>query len=170
MSVEGSWQMSSHFAFSNHQQHQQFNNSKCNKMAEREVIFTGGEPPQTYIFCGRCNRHFMACGCSDVGHGVDYVFKNLPDPSPNLTQMELLRRFTSLVMVVPSMGAFSVMPWQQNEGPGIVAAIVERESQLRQMMDDYVATLPSSAVIASDPVESVRPRIRIAFAREMPSP
>ena len=117
--------------------------------ARGEVIFTEGVPPQSFICCGRCNRHFMVCGCSDVGHGVDYVFKKLPDPSPNLTRMELMRRFASLVAVVPSMRAFSVMPWLQNEGPGIVAAIDERESQLRQMMDGYVASLPNSDMLAA---------------------
>ena len=34
------------------------------------------EPPQSYIFCGICDSHFMLCSCTGTGHGIDYIFKS----------------------------------------------------------------------------------------------
>lgn len=112
-----------------------------------EITFASGRPPQEFIFCGICNSHFMLCGCTGMGHGVNYVFRNLPPPPRGLGRVGLMRRFASIASVCPSMRAFSAMAWHQDEAPGIAASIEARRPQLVQMMEDYVATLPESGML-----------------------
>lgn len=100
-------------------------------------------PPQSFIFCGRCDDHFMMCKCKDVSYGIDYIYKHLPPPPPSLTQLERLHRFVDLVSVSPSMKGFAASMWYRIEAEDLVDAIHERQTQLRQMMEDYIEVLPT---------------------------
>ena len=51
-------------------------------------------------------------------------------------------------MVTPSMRGLDANSWLENEGPRIVASIGVKESQLRQIMDEYIAKLPNDAMLA----------------------
>lgn len=110
------------------------------------INFSALQPPQNFIFCGRCDDHFMICKCKDVGYGKDYIFRGLPPPSPNLSPLERLRRFVDLVSVSPSMRTFNARSWYENEAAAIVESIQERQNQLRQMIEDYIEVLPTRAV------------------------
>lgn len=112
-----------------------------------EVDFTSN-PPQSYIYCGKCDDHFMICACTGTGHGIDYIFKNLPAPSPTASRIELMRRFASIAAVSPAMRRFDSKSWHTNEAPGIATSIGARETQLRTMMDEYIATLPTSSMLS----------------------
>lgn len=113
-----------------------------------QITFTA-EPPQTFIFCGVCDSHFMMCSCTGRGNGVDYIFKGLPPPSPDLNRVELLRRFCSIAAVSPAMRPFNAMAWHANEAENVATSIEARQAQLRQMMEDYIATLPTSGMLMS---------------------
>jgi hypothetical protein len=85
----------------------------------------------------------MICKCKNVGYGLDYIYKHLPPPPPNLTPLERLRRFADLVSVSPSMKAFAASMWYRNEAAALVDAIHGRQTQLRQMMEEYIEVLPT---------------------------
>ncbi|KAK1743081.1 hypothetical protein QTG54_006678 [Skeletonema marinoi] len=97
-------------------------------------------PPQSYMFCGRCDDHFLVCSCEGVEYGSDYIFKNLPPPPPNLTPLERLRRFSDLVSVSPTMKVFAAHMWHQNEAPALIDALNETQTQnqLTRMVDEYI--------------------------------
>mmetsp|Transcript_26258 Transcript_26258/g.37502 ORF Transcript_26258/g.37502 Transcript_26258/m.37502 type:complete len:317 (-) Transcript_26258:173-1123(-) len=109
------------------------------------INFTSNNPPQSYIHCGRCDDHFLICSCEGVGHGTDYIYKNLPPPSPNLTPLERLRRFSDLVSVSPTMKHFAAHMWLRNEAADLVTALTneQAQAQLRQMMEEYIEMLSS---------------------------
>ena len=113
------------------------------------INFTADRPPQTFIFCGICDSHFMMCTCTGLGYGNDYILKGLPPPSPNLNRVGLLRRFASIASALPSMRAFDAVAWHANEAEGLSAAIESRRAQLRQMIEDYIATLPTSEMLGA---------------------
>lgn len=122
-------------------------NNQARRNTTGEIDFRT-EPPQSYIFCGRCDDHFMVCACTGTGHGIDYIFKNLPAPLPGASRIELMRRFASICAVSPAMRHFDARSWHTNEAPGIASSISARETQLRQMMEDYIATLSTSNMLA----------------------
>ena len=113
-----------------------------------EITFTAERPPQSFVFCGICDSHFMFCECTGAGR-VDYIYKGLPPPSPSLTCAERLRRFASLVAVSPSMGRFNAMAWHRNESSDVVASLQARKPQLKQMMEDYISGLPTDPLLKS---------------------
>jgi len=104
-------------------------------------------PPQPHIFCGICDTHFMFCRCKGQGQGVDYIFKDIPPPSPKLSRVELLRRFACIASVSPARRGFDAMGWHANEAVKVATAIEHRRSQLKQMMEDYITTLPTSDML-----------------------
>eukprot|EP00986_Skeletonema_menzelii_P013078 scaffold7420_cov75-Skeletonema_menzelii.AAC.1 len=117
-------------------------------MSSPGSINWGNNSPQSYIFCGRCDDHFMLCSCKDVGYGIDYIFKKLPPPSPNSTQLMLLRRFSDLVSVSPSMRQFAAHMWVRNEAADLIASMnrEQTQGQLRQMMEEYLEMFAAKPV------------------------
>mmetsp|Transcript_14285 Transcript_14285/g.22312 ORF Transcript_14285/g.22312 Transcript_14285/m.22312 type:complete len:312 (-) Transcript_14285:614-1549(-) len=109
-----------------------------------ELIFTGG--PQTFIFCGICDSHFMRCEC-DLKNGKNYIWKGLPNPPPNATISQNLQRWASLVRSSGSdMKMFDAQSWLDNEGPDVLAAFAVKSQDLLQMMEDYIKLMPNDIV------------------------
>lgn len=106
----------------------------------------------------------MICSCEGAGYGTDYIYKNLPPPSPNLTPLERLRRFSDLVSVSPTMKHFAAHMWLRNEAADLVTALdnEQTQAQLRQMMEEYIEKLSAqpedlslsqiAIIVGSDPL------------------
>jgi hypothetical protein len=99
--------------------------------------------PQSFSFCGHCDNYFMMCTCSGIPHAHDYNFKSLPQPPEGSTPEMLLRRWCSCVAQSMSMSCFSALQWYADHSETKLAAMSAKQHTLGQMVEEYVARLPS---------------------------
>ena len=99
--------------------------------------------PQEHTVCGICGAHFMLCGCEGLPYACNYILVGLPAPASDSTPLQLLKRWASLVSMSMSMGAFAANEWLADNGQTLLASIRERATLLDNMVDDYIASLPS---------------------------
>mmetsp|Transcript_23601 Transcript_23601/g.27296 ORF Transcript_23601/g.27296 Transcript_23601/m.27296 type:complete len:239 (+) Transcript_23601:93-809(+) len=101
--------------------------------------------PQEHILCGLCRSSFMVCSCTGLKHGMNYVFDKLPEPPEGGTSPgQLIKRWTSIVAMSTRLGRFDSERWYMDNSSTVLAAINLKSDTLRQMLEDYIATLDKS--------------------------
>ncbi|CAB9526407.1 expressed unknown protein [Seminavis robusta] len=105
--------------------------------------------PQQHTLCAFCRTSFLMCQCTGLEYGKDFVFVGLPPPPANATRAMLLMRWVSLVRMSRSMGSFNGGRWYNDNFKQLNASMNARTALLNEMMDEYVAQLPTDTLRAS---------------------
>ncbi|KNC80313.1 hypothetical protein SARC_07326 [Sphaeroforma arctica JP610] len=93
---------------------------------------------QALVHCGRCSSYFMACACEMDGHGIDSVITGAPDPRVDAKPIELLRRWASLMVLIPTLYQFDSKAYVEEDGPALSKALEESGSKVVEMTEAYI--------------------------------
>eukprot|EP01134_Creolimax_fragrantissima_P007624 CFRG7624T1 len=93
---------------------------------------------QRLVHCGRCSSMFMVCECDTAGHGVDTFIKGAPEPAADSTPAQLLNRWASLMVLIPSLYPIDAASYVKEEGPTLCEAFTGSGHKLLEMVEAYM--------------------------------
>jgi hypothetical protein len=92
--------------------------------------------PQSFLFCSICSKHFMMCGCTDLGHGQSMIYVMPPIPN-HFTVMQRIQRWALLISVHPLLKSFSAIEFVKDLPKSFPEDLEIIKPIIQELMEKY---------------------------------
>jgi len=115
------------------------------------ISLSGAVDPIVVInsnICGLCGSVNFLCRCTGIEYGRDYIYVDLPPPSVNSGQRQLIKRWISLIACNPATENFAGDQWYSDNIDQLIESMVQRKREFHGMVQDYIVTLSNSVKLS----------------------